>query len=113
MAEEKIVGEATEHDAKEGLTFTGPITDEMFKLFISPESVSSELAKDPSMTPGEAWKKLYGQHVGQRSRSHIDRYERDNDHLERAAECGHWGPTQPSPLFLKVNPYSSASLFMR
>ncbi|PSS00652.1 hypothetical protein BD289DRAFT_458445 [Coniella lustricola] len=74
----------------------------MFKLFISPESVSSELAQDPSLTPGEAWKKLYGHHNGQRSRQHLDRYERENDHLERAAECGHWGPTQPSPLFLKI-----------
>ncbi|KAF3767910.1 hypothetical protein M406DRAFT_252746 [Cryphonectria parasitica EP155] len=89
-------GEATEHDAKEGLVFNGPISDQMYKLFINPESVSSLLAKDPSMAPGKAWKELYGHHTG----NHVDKHD-ENDHLERAAECGHWGPTQPSELFLK------------
>lgn len=103
MSGEKMAGEATEHDAREGLAFNGPISDEIFKLYISPDSVSSLLAKDPNMSPGQAWKQLYGHHVGGHAHP-SDRQDRENDHLERAAKCGHWGPTEPSELFLKVSP---------
>lgn len=94
--------------------FTGPISDGLLKLLTSPESVSTLLAEDPSLSPGEAWKKLYGHHVGKlgspssphSARKHVASEEA----LHRAQEAGHWGPTQPSELFLRVSPsYATGS----
>jgi hypothetical protein len=83
------------------------ISDKVYKLCTSPESVSSLLAQDPSLTPGEAWKKLYGHHAaGEKGSKSIAREHRDTitpEDLKRAAECGKWGPTQPSELFLRVS----------
>jgi hypothetical protein len=82
------------------------ISDKVYKLCMSMESVSSLLAKDPTLTPGEAWKKLYGHHAaGEKESKSIARAHRDEitpEDLKRAAECGKWGPTQPSELFLRV-----------
>jgi hypothetical protein len=83
------------------------ISDKVYKLCTSPESVSSLLAKDPSLTPGEAWKKLYGGHAaGEKESKDTAKTHRDEitaEDLKRAAECGKWGPTQPSELFLRVS----------
>jgi hypothetical protein len=82
------------------------ISDKVYKVCTSPESVSSLLAKDPTLAPGEAWKKLYGQHAaGEKESKSTARAHRDEitpEDLKRAAECGKWGPTQPSELFLRV-----------
>jgi hypothetical protein len=82
------------------------ISDKVYKLCTSVESVSSLLAKDPTLTPGEAWKKLYGQYeAGGKESKSTARAHRDEitpEDLKRAAECGKWGPTQPSELFLRV-----------
>lgn len=93
------------------------ISDKVYKLCTSPESVSSLLAKDPSLTPGEAWKKLYGGHAaGEKESKDTAKIHRDEitaEDLKRAAECGKWGPTQPSELFLRVStlltPHDDAS----
>lgn len=86
---------------------TSPISDGLLKLLTSPESVSTLLAKDPSLTPGEAWKKLYGHHVGKLghapSINELGKHPASEEALRRAAEAGHWGPTQPSELFLRVS----------
>ncbi|KAJ0118029.1 hypothetical protein J7T55_014482 [Diaporthe amygdali] len=86
--------------------FTNPVSDELLNLLTSPESVSTLLAQDPSLSPGEAWKKLYGHHVGNLNNS-LSAHGAGNDlaseeALHRAAEAGHWGPTQPSELFLRI-----------
>jgi hypothetical protein len=80
------------------------ISDRVYKLCTSPESVSSLLAKDSSLTPGEAWRKLYGSHAVEGKV--IARDRRDivtHEDLARTAECGNWGPTQPSELFLQAS----------
>lgn len=92
---------------KDGGQFTGPISDDFLKLYTSPESVSSVLAKDTSISPGDAWKKLYGHHAGKPKGPHSIHHAgkhtpSDEEGLTRAAECGHWGPTQPSRLFLQM-----------
>jgi hypothetical protein len=90
------------------------ISDKVYKLCTSPESVSSLLAKDPTLAPGDAWKKLYGGHAaGEKESKATARAHRDQitpDDLKRALECGNWGPTQPSELFLRVSTPKTAQL---
>jgi hypothetical protein len=82
------------------------ISDNVYKLCTSKESVSSLLAAEPTLAPGEAWKKLYGGHAtGEKESKATAKAQRDQitpDDLKRALECGNWGPTQPSELFLRV-----------
>lgn len=81
------------------------ISDKVYKLCTSTETVSSLLAKDPTLSPGEAWKRLYAHAAGPKESKATARAHRDNhtaDDLKRAAECGKFGPTEPSELFLKV-----------
>jgi hypothetical protein len=83
------------------------ISDKVYKLCTSSESVSALLAQDPTLAPGDAWKQLYGGHLaGQKESESTARVHRDTitqDDLKRALECGNWGPTQPSELFLRVS----------
>ncbi len=85
-----------------------------YELCTSKESVSSVLAADPSLAPGDAWRKLYGHHVGKlttsKAANDAGKSEVSPADLERAAKCGNWGPTQPSELFLRV---SDASLLIQ
>ena len=83
------------------------ISDTLFQLCTLDESISSILAADPSLSPHEAWKKLYG-HV---KTQYVDaeRYrigDHDDDEtklaLERAEKCGRWGDERPTELFLKI-----------
>lgn len=84
-----------------------PISDEVYELCTSSESVSSVLAKDPTVKPGDAWKQLYGHHIRKpHTRESLDAVPKttsDEEILRRTAECGKWGPTQPSELFLRVS----------
>lgn len=101
------MSEQTDRDVKDGCQFIGPIDDKFHALFTSPESVSTILAKDPSISPGDAWDKLYGHHIKKLSASphsvdHAGKHPPSEDELKKTAECGHWGPTQPSQLFLTV-----------
>ncbi|OIW31905.1 hypothetical protein CONLIGDRAFT_572063 [Coniochaeta ligniaria NRRL 30616] len=83
-----------------------PISDELYALCTSSESVSSILAKDPTVKPGDAWKKLYGHELHKsRKRNSLNgnaKSASDDEILRRTAECGKWGPTQPSELFLRL-----------
>ncbi|RAL61094.1 hypothetical protein DID88_010435 [Monilinia fructigena] len=82
------------------------ISDKVYKLCTSKETVSSLLAKDPTIAPGDAWKQLYGGHAaGEKESKNEARRHRDTptpEDLQRALECGNWGSTQPSELFLKM-----------
>lgn len=82
------------------------ISDKVYKLCTSKESVSALLAKDPTLAPGDAWKQLYGGHsAGEKESTSTAKAHRDHitpDDLRRARECGNWGPTEPSELFLRV-----------
>jgi hypothetical protein len=90
------------------------ISDRVYELCTSTESVSALLAKDPSMAPGDAWKQLYEHHVIKATGAkHVDgagQASLPEDGLERAAKCGKWGPTNPSELFLRVTCPSSLCL---
>jgi hypothetical protein len=82
------------------------ISDKVYKLCNGTETVSSLIAKDPELAPGAAWKQLYGEHAAGHkesvatARDHRDAHTAED--LKRARECGKWGPTEPSELFLKV-----------
>jgi len=86
--------------------------DRVYRWCTSPESVSSLLAADPTLAPGDAWKRLYGYNVKKTSNSkavdHAGEGALSQADLSRAEQCGKWGPTQPSELFLRVrNPHVS------
>jgi hypothetical protein len=89
---------------------TGSVSDPIYELCQSVESVSATLAKDPTIAPGDAWKSLYGHRVGRESgtesasTSGAEGASKNGDALARAAKCGKWGPTRPSDFFLQVSP---------
>ena len=109
--DEKNMGSAPEKTERhvQNDEFTSPVSDELLKLLTSPESVSTLLAQNPSLSPGEAWKKLYDHHVGKlgepRPIHDSENLLASEEALRKAAEAGHWGPTQPSELFLRVSTY--------
>ncbi|KAJ7739658.1 iq calmodulin-binding motif protein [Mycena maculata] len=82
------------------------ISPKVYELCTSTETVSSILAKDPGEAPGNAWKKLYGHHSPGTKESIAKAREHRAAHtaedLKKARECGKWGATEPSELFLKL-----------
>lgn len=90
------------------------ISEQIVRLCTSSESVSSLLARDSTLSPGNAWEKLYGHHVTKAAEKNTHEVDKANNEsnseptehlkLKKAAECGKWGPTKPSDLFLAVSP---------
>ena len=80
------------------------ISDHVHKLCTTPESVSSLLAKNPKLSPGEAAKQLYHPEGIRISEPGLpkSRVPASAEELQRAYECGNWGPTKPSELFLRI-----------
>jgi phosphatidylserine/phosphatidylglycerophosphate/cardiolipin synthase-like enzyme len=76
----------------------------VYEWCTSSDSVSSEIAKDFRTTPKDAARKLYGQvKVSVSAEKPPKNRERASDaELQKAFECGKWGPTRPSELFLRV-----------
>lgn len=81
------------------------VTPTVVKNCQAEESVSSLLAQNPSLSPGDAAIKLFGKKEKTRKPSS------DADHnlspastqdLETTFNCGRWGPTRPGELFLRV-----------
>lgn len=86
------------------------VSDGLHKLCTNKESVSALLAEDPTIAPGDAWKRLYGSYVPTvKNAAVLDRDSKEHsvraEDLQRIAECGNWGPSQPSELFLKVRTF--------
>ncbi|MCJ1283089.1 hypothetical protein MMC26_002416 [Xylographa opegraphella] len=81
------------------------VTPRVVKHCQAEETVSSLLAQDPSLSPGEAVTKLFGkkEKTGKPS-SDADDVLRpaSKEDLELAFSCGRWGPTRPGELFLRV-----------
>lgn len=77
------------------------LSDSVYNLCRSQNTVSSELAKNPSLHPGNVVKSLYGadDRICETDRSQDPA---THDELERAYACGKWGDTRPSELFLRV-----------
>lgn len=79
------------------------ITPTVVKLCQSEETVSSEIAKNPSLSPGEVATKIYDKRetTGRPSRYADDELTPASaEDLKQASSCGRWGPTQPGELFL-------------
>lgn len=84
-----------------------PVSDSTYGLCTSSESVSTVLARDPTIAPGDAWRKLYSHHHQREPTEEKPINGTANaftpaEILDRAAKCGNWGPTQPSRLFLQL-----------
>ncbi|KAK0726417.1 hypothetical protein B0T21DRAFT_293280 [Apiosordaria backusii] len=86
------------------------ISDRLLNFCNSPRSVSSLISEDPTLSPEDAWEKLYGKNALKDvengavqatgcANGAIDAEQAD---LEKAAKCGKWGDTKPSELFLKI-----------
>ena len=81
-------------------------SESVVKLCQAELSVSAEVAKDSKIAPTEICQRLYSHNVAvspsARKESSNDGGKREaSEHeLERARQCGQWGPTQPSDLFL-------------
>jgi len=88
------------------------VSEQTVRLCRSSQTVSSLLALDPTLCPGDAWEKLYSdralkaavksKHEASDGNQVRNSEFLEEDLLERARECGKWGPTRPSDLFLAV-----------
>lgn len=88
------------------------VTDRIYNWCKQSETVTSEIAKDPSQCPGKIFKDLYETHNQTlHHRMSVDgvessQYEvssaQQKDELQKALSCGNWGASAPSELFLKV-----------
>lgn len=79
------------------------IPQHVYDLCQSRKSVTTELANNPSLTPKDAAKALFGidieDDVCNKTLASQNLGERD---LDQARQCGNWGDSKPSDLFLKV-----------
>ncbi|KAJ6010740.1 hypothetical protein N7451_002152 [Penicillium sp. IBT 35674x] len=88
------------------------VTTKVYGLWKKSQTVTSELAQDPSQTPETIFKKLYEHHEVSHphlkehgahglSKEEIVEFEK-KDAVQKALACGHWGSTEPSELFLRI-----------
>lgn len=80
------------------------VSDRVFKLCQETSTVSSDFAKNPTEAPTEIAKRLYGntKPATKHDFPGVDRPAAAIADLERALQCGKWGPSQPSEFFLRV-----------
>ncbi|KAG8526667.1 uncharacterized protein KY384_008096 [Bacidia gigantensis] len=81
------------------------LSEALIKLCQSNDSsISAALAGEPTAAPTELWQRLFGQQKA--AASGVDPGDSDaalsQERLAQAQKCGHWGPTQPSELFLRA-----------
>ncbi|KAJ6096543.1 hypothetical protein N7486_007289 [Penicillium sp. IBT 16267x] len=88
------------------------VTTKVYGLWKKSQTVTSELAQDPSQTAETIFKKLYDHHEIHHpplkehgaqglSKEEIEEFEK-KDAVQKALACGHWGSTEPSELFLQI-----------
>ncbi|KAF7294769.1 hypothetical protein MIND_01014400 [Mycena indigotica] len=78
------------------------IPPKVYALCTGKDTVSSLVEQNPSMAPGDAWKKLYGHHPIGSSALREQHKPITAEDIEQARKCGNWGETQPSDLFLTL-----------
>jgi hypothetical protein len=86
------------------------VSQHVVDLCQATETVSSVLAKDPSQSPGDIIKKLYGHHEhglhhNTSHQNHTPPPSPPNETIntvDKALQCGHWGSAVPSQLFLQA-----------
>ena len=80
------------------------ISQKVYELCRSSVTVSSEFAHDPTLVPGHVVKKLYGEDTGGHEEHKVFKQPHPTaEALDRAYQCGKWGNTRPSDLFLRVS----------
>ncbi|KAJ5218783.1 uncharacterized protein N7498_000882, partial [Penicillium cinerascens] len=81
---------------------------DVYALCQQSQTVTSELAQDPSQTPGAVFKKLYekqspvSHHAKGNSKGLSKEEFQEKNELQRAHACGNWGSSEPSELFLQI-----------
>jgi hypothetical protein len=90
------------------------IPDHVYNICQSKITVSSELAKNPTQPPGEILRRLFPHStVSGRIDDHLKpKPVSASEDLEKAYQCGDWGKTRPSDLFLKVTTKSHTTTTM-
>ncbi|KAB8076671.1 hypothetical protein BDV29DRAFT_189305 [Aspergillus leporis] len=83
-------------------TCANMLPDKVYQLCHKSETLSSELARDPDQAPTKVFHKLYRDHHAKKDNTKQENGVVGHNSLEKALECGNWGPTKPSNLFLKV-----------
>ncbi|KAH8427395.1 IQ calmodulin-binding motif protein [Aspergillus melleus] len=78
------------------------ITARVYRLCHADMTVSSELARDPTQVPSKVFHNLYESRDSENPGSGVKDAADEAEALQRAAECGNWGASQPSELFLKI-----------
>lgn len=83
-------------------TMSTSISDEIYQYCTGPSNVTSALAEDPSQEPADLVKKLYGTErlAITKRKAHLHQPATPEE-LQRARECGRWGNSHPSDLFLR------------
>lgn len=77
------------------------ISDSVYGFCTAPVSVSSELAQNPTQEPAQIAEKLYpSEHSSPHEQRSSSQQPASPEELQRARDCGNWGPTEPSELFL-------------
>ncbi|KAF2800563.1 IQ calmodulin-binding motif protein [Melanomma pulvis-pyrius CBS 109.77] len=78
------------------------ISQKIYNHCTAPHSVSSEIASDPTKSPGYIAEKLYGgQHPAIGELPAHERKPATKEDIDRARACGNWGDAEPSELFLQ------------
>lgn len=88
------------------------IPKNVYDLCRSGASVTAELAKDPTLSPHEAAKKLFHYDIeDEKVSKKVTLGEETDEDLEQALACGNWGTSNPTRLFLRVShvPHSPSS----
>ncbi|KAF2155511.1 IQ calmodulin-binding motif protein [Myriangium duriaei CBS 260.36] len=81
------------------------LTTRTVALCQSQDTVSSELAKDPSIAPQQIANKIFGERetTGKPTSLADDTLETASEEdLQQALSCGRWGPTKPGELFARA-----------
>lgn len=79
------------------------ISQKIFDLCHSSNTISSKIAENPHLAPSHAAHTLYRRHGGTAHHTgSANGAAKDGYDLERAYNCGQWGSTTPSNLFLKA-----------
>ncbi|KAL2839945.1 hypothetical protein BJY01DRAFT_250211 [Aspergillus pseudoustus] len=80
------------------------ISQNVYNLCHDDRTVSSEVAGDSKGVPCKVFKDLFESERPEKRGGELssDEESREDDELMKAAECGRWGGTEPSRLFLKI-----------
>ncbi|KAH0829571.1 phospholipase D active site protein motif protein [Fonsecaea pedrosoi] len=75
----------------------------IYDLCQNRESITSQLAQDPSISPHAAAKRLFGVDIDDEVVTRkLDLGKEEPSDLEEARKCGQWGTSNPSDLFLRI-----------